>query len=231
MIDSEPSDRSDGAWLPRHPLPVALACMVCFAALAWVSGTGMGAGADRYLLMLLQSAGEEMQPAGTAWMREAARDLTAIGSISALVLATVSICGWLAVQGRWRNATLLAVTVTGGVACSFLLKLGFSQPRPDLIGTAPQVFTSSFPSSHAMSSLVVYLALAVALVREVKAHRMRRYWLVMAIVASFVAGISRVYLGVHWPSDVVAGWLAGVAWLMLCAMGIQRFAPSWLRRG
>jgi undecaprenyl-diphosphatase len=230
-MESTPSDRSADHWLPRRPLPIAFAGVLGLAALAWLSGTATGADFDRFLLTLLQGTGEEMMPAGPAWLREAARDLTAIGSISALLLATASVCGWLLVQGRWRNATLVAVTVAGGIACSFALKLGFGQPRPDLVGTAPLVFTSSFPSSHAMSSLIVYLTLAATLVRDMKTHRMRRYWLVMAVLASFIAGLSRVYLGVHWPSDVLAGWLAGATWLMLCAIAYTRLTPSWLRSG
>lgn len=231
MIDSVRRNPPDDDWLPRHPLPVAIVCVLAFAALAWISGTAAGTGIDRFLVTQLQSAGEELMPAGPAWLREAARDLTSIGSISVLMLATASVCGWLVVLGRWRNATLVLVTVVTGVVCSFLLKLGFSQPRPNLLSAVPQVFTSSFPSSHAMSSLIVYLTLAVTLIRGLNAPPLRLYWLILALLASLMAGLSRVYLGVHWPSDVLAGWLAGLAWLMLCAMVFQRFTPAWLHSG
>ena len=200
-----------------------------FVVLAWWSGSDWGQRLDQAILRALLYTGEPARPLGPDWLREAGRDLTALGSISVLVFISLAVGGWLALKRRWRSVLAMAATIIPGVLLSFGLKRLFSQPRPELIADVTQTFTSSFPSSHAMASLIVYLALADVISRQPGARAVRHYLLFMALAASFIAGFSRLYLSVHWPSDVLAGWTAGAAWLALSALvmhGLDRSRPG-----
>jgi undecaprenyl-diphosphatase len=127
---------------------------------------------------------------------------------------------------RRRGAALLvSASVGGGMIVSTLLKFGFERPRPDLVPHATQVYTASFPSGHAMLSAVVFLTLGALLARVHKPRRVKLFFLSLAVVLTMLVGCSRVYLGVHWPSDVLAGWCVGAAWAGLCwyaALLLQR---------
>ncbi|HKH34153.1 MAG TPA: phosphatase PAP2 family protein, partial [Beijerinckiaceae bacterium] len=115
--------------------------------------------------------------------------------------------------------------VGGGMLMSTLLKLGFARPRPDLVPHGARVYTASFPSGHAMLSAVTYLTLGALLARVQPRRRIKAFFLGLAILLTIVIGMSRVYLGVHWPSDVLAGWCGGAAWAALCwfvALQLQR---------
>jgi undecaprenyl-diphosphatase len=113
-------------------------------------------------------------------------------------------------------ALFVFVSVAGGQLLSSVLKLGVDRPRPELVSHLADVHTLSFPSGHAMMSAVTYLTLGALLARIMPNTALRIYVLGVAILATFLVGASRVYLGVHWPSDVLAGWCAGAAWAMLC---------------
>ncbi len=202
---------------PAIVLTAALA--VCFTFIAWWTGTEAGSALDRHLLLALQSVGDTTSPRGPAWLNEAGRDLTALGSISVLTLSTALVTGWLLLTRQLSLALGMLIVIAGGISASFMLKWGFSQPRPDLVSEATQVFTSSFPSSHAMSSLVTFVALAAVLGRQGTLAAARRYMIASALILSLVSGFSRVYLGVHWPSDVIGGWMAGAVWLLVADLG------------
>ncbi len=207
-------------------LILSLILTTTFALIAWWAQTDAGSAVDRYLLLSLQSVGDTTSPRGPEWLHEAGRDLTAMGSISVLLVSTILVTGWLSVTGQWKTALAMLVVIIGGVSASFMLKWGFDQPRPDLLGEATRVFTSSFPSSHAMASLVTFVTLAFALGRQTPSARASRYLLGCALLLSLVSGLSRVYLGVHWPSDVLAGWIAGTVWLLLASV----VAATWMKR-
>lgn len=204
-----------------------MAGSVGFIFLAWLKSSEWGQAMDTSLLLMLQSVGDDARPLGPAWMREAGRDLTALGSISVLLVSTLAVVGWLMLQRMWLGALLALVAIAGGTALSFALKMLFSQPRPDLLSEPTEVFTSSFPSSHAMASLVTFYTLAWVVGRGLPSAALQRYLLASAIVVSLISGFSRLYLGVHWPSDVLAGWLAGIVWLCLCAAVLGAFRPDW----
>ncbi len=102
--------------------------------------------------------------------------------------------------------------VLSGTIVSQLLKIGFARPRPDLVPYGTEVFTASFPSGHAMMSAVVYLTLGALLARTESRRRVKSYVMAIAAVLTLLVGLSRIYLGVHWPSDVVAGWALGAGW-------------------
>jgi undecaprenyl-diphosphatase len=108
---------------------------------------------------------------------------------------------------------------------STLLKMGFDRPRPDLVPHGALVYTASFPSGHATLSAVVYLTLGALLARVQPRLVLKLYLLGLAILLTVMVGVSRVYLGVHWPTDVLAGWAVGAAWALLCwatALWLQR---------
>ncbi len=171
---------------------------------------------DRAILLALRSPGNPADPIGPAWVQELGRDVTALGGNLMTTFVTVAAMGFLALQGKRRAALFVAVAVASGGMLSALLKSGFDRPRPDLVPHEAVVYTSSFPSGHAMTSAVVYLTLAAVLGRVLARRPQQIYFLSLALLITVAVGVSRVYLGVHWPSDVLAGWSAGAAWAMLC---------------
>jgi undecaprenyl-diphosphatase len=110
------------------------------------------------------------------------------------------------------------VSVVGGVLISQTMKWAFARPRPDLVPHGAEVFTASFPSGHSMMSAVVYLTLGALLARTQADPAVKTYVLVMAVVLTVLVGASRVYLGVHWPTDVLAGWALGGVWALICLL-------------
>jgi undecaprenyl-diphosphatase len=133
-----------------------------------------------------------------------------------LTMITLAAVIYLVLAGKARVALFLLVAIGGGVVLGFALKAGFGRPRPDLVPHAVRVFTDSFPSGHSMMSAATYLTLG-ALLARVESYRPLKVYLVgLAVLVSLVVGISRIYLGVHWPSDVLAGWSLGAAWALFC---------------
>jgi undecaprenyl-diphosphatase len=180
---------------------------------------------DRTLLLALRSAGDPSDPLGPRWFEEAARDVTGLGGTTILTFVTLAAIAYLLMTRKRHAALLVLAAVGGGMLMSTLLKLGFARPRPDLVPHSARVYTSSFPSGHAMLSAVTYLTLGALLARVQPRRRIKAFFLGLAILLTIVIGMSRVYLGVHWPSDVLAGWCGGAAWEALCwfvALQLQR---------
>ncbi len=182
---------------------------------------------DTEILLFFREAGRPNDPIGPLWMEEAVRDVTALGSMIVLVMVTAVTIFYLLLVRRWRSALLVLVTVGGGQILSSVLKLGIDRPRPDLVSHLAQVQTLSFPSGHAMMAAVTYLTLGTMLAGIVPGRATKIYVLGVAVLVTLMVGVSRLYLGVHWPSDVLAGWCAGFAWAMLCWLVARRL----LRRG
>ena len=171
---------------------------------------------DTDIMLAFREAGRPDDPVGPPWFEEAVRDITALGSMVVLVLVTATVIFYLLLIGWRRQALSVLVAVGGGQILSSLLKLGIDRPRPDLVSHLVNVQTLSFPSGHAMMAAVTYLTLGSMLAGIVPGRATRIYVLSVAILVTLLVGVSRVYLGVHWPSDVLAGWCAGFAWAMLC---------------
>jgi undecaprenyl-diphosphatase len=171
---------------------------------------------DTDIMLAFREAGRPDDPVGPPWLEEAVRDITALGSMVVLVLVTATVIVYLLLIGWRRHALLVLVAVGGGQVLSSLLKLGIDRPRPDLVSHLVNVQTLSFPSGHAMMAAVTYLTLGSMLAGIVPGRATRIYVLSVAIMVTLLVGVSRVYLGVHWPSDVLAGWCAGFAWATLC---------------
>lgn len=179
---------------------------------------------DETLLLSLRTAGNPSDPIGPRWFEEMMRDFTALGGTGVLIIVTLAVTGFLTIARKRHMALTVAVAVTTGMLLSQTLKWGFARPRPDLVPALTHVYTHSFPSGHAMVSAVVYLTLGVMLVRTSIRTAMKAYLLSIAILLTLIVGISRVYLGVHWPTDVLAGWAGGAAWALICWL-----AMLWLQ--
>lgn len=177
---------------------------------------------DKYLMAALRDPTDLRIPAGPVWLRGTMIDLTALGGVSILTVLTVIVAGYLLVARKAATAAFVIVAITGGALLSTSLKSLFHRPRPDLVAHLVDVNSTSFPSGHAMNSAVVYLTLGALLARTHLERPTRVYILGVAIMLTLSIGFSRVYLGVHWPSDVIAGWIVGAFWAALCSVIASR---------
>ena len=171
---------------------------------------------DTDILLAFRVPGDPSNPIGPSWFEEAMRDITALGSASVLVYITAVVIIYLGLARQWPLALFTFVSIAGGQVLSSVLKLGIDRPRPDLVSHLAQVHTMSFPSGHAMLSAVTYLTLGALLARAAPGRGVTIYVFSVAVLTTLMVGVSRIYLGVHWPSDVLAGWCAGFAWATLC---------------
>ncbi|WP_136635341.1 phosphatase PAP2 family protein [Pseudooceanicola onchidii] len=176
---------------------------------------------DEAVLLALRTPGDPSDPIGPHQVEIAMRDLTALGGVTILTLITVAVLVWLILKRQRATAGFLVAAMVGGQIISNVTKLGFSRPRPDLVPHGVEVSTASFPSGHSMMATVAYLTLAVILTRAEKSNPLKAFYLGVAVVLSLLVGTSRVYLGVHWPSDVLAGWSLGAFWA-LCVWLLAR---------
>lgn len=208
-------------------LAVAVSGFWIFAELADEVIEGSTHDLDRDLLLLLREPGNLHEPIGPAWLEEVVRDLTALGGTAVLTLTTLAVAGFFLLQRKLASMFYLLASVGGGVLISSVAKAFFDRARPDLVPYGSFVYSASFPSGHSMMAAVTYLALGVLVARTLPQRRLKIYVLSLAVFAVILVGISRVYLGVHWPTDVLAGWLAGAAWAAVCVLGARYLA----RRG
>jgi undecaprenyl-diphosphatase len=219
------------SWLGRREFAI-LAWLAVLSGGAWVFvevadevQEGETRSLDEALLLALRNPADRADPIGPAWLEELCRDFTALGGVGVLTLITLGVLGYLLLSRRYRNALFTFVAISGGLLASTLLKMGFDRPRPDLVPHDSMVYTSSFPSGHSMMSALTYLTLAALLANVQERHRLKAFLLIIAVFLTVLVGLSRVYVGVHWPTDVLAGWAAGAAWAALCwlvARAMQR---------
>lgn len=209
------------AWLGGHELGfLALLCAIAAGVLVFVHlasevKQGDTTNFDRRILLSMRNP-VDLSPRGSLAFQEAARDVTALGGVTILGLVTVIATGFLFLDGKSRMALFAAGSVVGGTIASTLLKDLFQRPRPDIVPHVVYASSSSFPSGHSMMSAVTYLTLGALLARSQERKRLKAYFLLLAAFLTFAVGVTRVYLGVHWPTDVLAGWIAGAIWAMLC---------------
>ncbi|MGB7343301.1 MAG: phosphatase PAP2 family protein [Pirellulaceae bacterium] len=171
---------------------------------------------DRWAVRSLREANDPANPIGPTWMEEAGRDLTALGGIAVMLIAIASSAGFLAINRAYRTMTVLLISTLSGMGATLLMKSLFARPRPDFVPHLSHVYTSSFPSGHSMMAAVVYLTLAVLIAPVLRHFWLRFYAIAVAAGLTVLVGISRVYMGVHYPTDVLAGWTAGLVWALTC---------------
>lgn len=195
-----------------------LLLLFVFSRLASEVSEGETLGFDRKILLALRDPADLSRPIGPLWLVGAALDITALGSATVLGLTVFAIAGFLLLQGLWRRALFVTAASCGGWFINSALKLLFQRPRPDLVPHLRDVMTLSFPSGHAMQSAVVYLTLGALSMHIAQRRLSKFYCMSVAMLATALVGSSRIYLGVHYPTDVLAGWLIGLSWALLCWM-------------
>src|SRR5205814_6013749 len=162
---------------------------------------------DRAILLSLRTPGNLAIPKGPQWVLSAALDVTALGSATVLGLAVVSVAGFLVLQGLWRRGLIVMGTSLGGWFLNGALKQLYQRPRPDIVPHLREAMSLSFPSGHALQSAAVYLTLGVLMMRLADRRITKGYCMTVAASATGLAGLSRVDIGVHYPTDVLAGAL------------------------
>ena len=182
-----------------------LLAMAALAAL-WLAMLLLGAGPGDRALLLALYAGDE------PWLALAALGITYLGNWTTVVVATIVGAAWLAYVGKQRAALVLLIASFSGRLLVILEKAYFARLRPEEDLRLAEVHYQSFPSGHAANSMIVYLAIALLAFDD---PRRRRVAVAGALLLSFLIGLSRPMLGVHWPSDVVAGWAFGLFWTLL----------------
>jgi undecaprenyl-diphosphatase len=216
---------------PRIELRVLLLLAVvaggawAFVELADAVRDGGSASFDRTLLLALRNPVDAADPLGPRWVEEVGRDITALGGLAVLFIVTAATAVYLLLIGKPHAALFVVAAVAGGELLATLFKAGFARPRPDLVPHGATVYTASFPSGHAMLSAVTYLTLGALLARMHAQAAVKVFFLGVAVLLTVLVGASRVYLGVHWPTDVLAGWSAGAVWAALCLL-----AARWFQR-
>jgi undecaprenyl-diphosphatase len=210
--------------LPRGNRRLALlaaGAVACFVAVAAVVASGTPA-FDEHLLRGLRTADNPAIPAGPHWLTTVVRDVTALGGWTVLSLLTLGVAGHLALRRKWAAvAAVLLAAVGGGVSCEGL-KVAFARPRPAVVPHLMEAHNASFPSGHSAAAAAVLLSIAAVLAGHTSRPRARAYLFGVAVLLTLVVGVSRVYLGVHYPTDVLGGWALGTAWALLSALVARR---------
>jgi undecaprenyl-diphosphatase len=212
------------AWLERRDLTLLLGLFavallgVTFLALAELVSEGRVATIDRAILLACRRDALGLQPVGPAWLASAAVDLTALGSSTVATLIVVVAFGFLLLAKRPRVAALVVAACAGaGVAIS-LLKAFYDRGRPDVTRMIVPAEGLSFPSGHATIGTALYLTLGVLIAGSLERRALRVYVVAVSAALALAIGLSRVYIGVHYPSDVLAGWTLGLGWALFCGL-------------
>lgn len=171
---------------------------------------------DRWAVRAFRTADDPTMPVGPGWVHEAGLDLTALGSHAIIVLVVAAVGIFLALQRHWRVMWLVLAASLGAMALSAGSKELIGRDRPEVVPHLREVTSPSFPSGHATLAAAVYLTLGAVLAQVVRGRWTRTYCLLLPMIIVFVVGLSRVYLGVHYPTDVLGGWALGLAWALVC---------------
>jgi undecaprenyl-diphosphatase len=176
---------------------------------------------DDWLLRLLRRTDDPAQLVGPRWLAEAVTDVTALGGTAVLVIVLLCAIGYLTLLRRYGAAAVVLAASVGGGLLIVSLKLLFGRSRPAVVPHLVTVEGLSFPSGHSMAAAVVYLTLGALLARFAARRRLRVYVIAVSLALTFLIGATRVCLGVHYPTDVLAGWAAGLAWALVCWLGAR----------
>lgn len=220
LQDARRGDR--GRFISLGAVLVALVALWVFVELADDAPEGDYLVLENRIMQVMRPGG---QPWGGEVMVSAMRDVTALGGTVVIVTMTVLILGYLSLCRRYRVALLIAVAIAGGQGLNAVLKHAFARERPDATLHLVEVRSPSFPSGHSMASSIFYLTSGALLARTAARRREKAYLMGCALLLTGAVGFSRVYLGVHYPTDVLAGWCAGATWAILCW-----FVADWLAR-
>lgn len=215
-------------WTGSHELAVLLALagaaggVWIFLKIASEVSDGETLPLDRKILLSMRRP--DLTPKGGPQFEEVMRDCTALGGVTVLTLLSLSTAAFLLMTGKRQMAGFVTFSIAGGLLLSLALKDTYHRPRPEFVSHESAIMTSSFPSGHSMLSALTYLTLGALLARSYTRKRLKAFFLCLAFLVTTLVGVSRVYLGVHWPTDVLAGWTAGSTWATLCWL-----AARWLQ--
>ena len=204
-------------------------CLLGFVALSDEVSEGETQDFDERVLRLLRDPKDPSVARGPRWLPVSAEEVTALGGVTVLLLVTLAVSGFLLLGRRYRTLVMVLLATVGGAGMNTLLKSLFSRPRPSVVPHLTEVMTQSFPSGHAMLSATVYLTLGGLLAQLAERRRLKAYILGVAVLLPFLVGLTRVYLGVHYPTDVLGGWVAGLAWALLAVVlvrAVRRRSPA-----
>lgn len=176
---------------------------------------------DHRIFLLFRNPADISDPLGPDWLSEAALEVTAIGGYPLITLTVGIVTGLLLVLKRYGPALYTVLSIGTGALLSQALKGYYDRPRPDIVKHLDVVHTASFPSGHALITTLAYLTLAALVIRFVDDWRARVYVVAVAVFIALIVGLSRIYLGVHWPTDVAAGWAIGAAWAGLTWLAVS----------
>jgi undecaprenyl-diphosphatase len=206
------------------PRPGIARCLV----LAGLTGApaAPALGLERSILLRLRDPDDPAAALGPLWLEEGVRDITALGSNTILAIVVLVTVVGLVLTGRPRRGLVLLASAAGLLLVVNLLKIAFGRPRPDLLAELP-VLSASFPSSHAAMATAIYLMVALVIAGAAPRPALGHLAVAVAIALGAAIGTSRLYLGVHWPSDVLAGWLLGLLW----ALATMRIGDRLAARG
>jgi len=171
---------------------------------------------DTHVLRALRETNDPATPIGPRWLSGVAMDLTALGGPTVIGLLVFSITVFLLLQGMSRHALIVLSAAVSAWGLEWMLKAAFARARPAVVPHLREVFSPSFPSGHALESAAVYLTLGAMLMRLAERRLTKIYCVAMAMFLTLLVGASRVYLGVHYPTDVLAGWIVGLFWASIC---------------
>lgn len=215
-------------WLGGHELVMLLGLLIITAG-SWgflvLAGEVVEGDTQRFddrLIRALRTPDDPAVPIGPSWMEDVGRDVTSLGSVAILGLVTAAAAGFLWLDRRYGTLWLVLGSTASGFALAAVLKAFYRRPRPDVVPHLMQAYHSSFPSGHSMMSAVVYLTLGALMTRVFHERRLKFYFLAVAIVVTGLVGVSRIYMGVHYPTDVLAGWMAGLVWATCCWLIARR---------
>lgn len=216
-------------WIQRPLVPVlvfvVLATLWAFIEVAGEVNEQETRRFDESILLAMREPGNTADPIGSPRVEEMARDLTALGGFTLLTGVTLISAGVAFFGGRPKLAWLGMASIISGSFVMSLLKRSYDRPRPDLVEHGTLVHNASFPSGHSMMAAMVYLTLGILLARTQRKKRVRVFIVSISILITLLVGTSRVYLGVHWPTDVMAGWMLGGAWAILFWLVAMRVDP------
>jgi undecaprenyl-diphosphatase len=215
--------------LRRSALVLALALASAVLAVGFFSLSravrgGRTAEIDRRVLLAMRTADDLSDPVGPRWFEELCRDATALGGVGVMALLIGSVTAFFWLSDIHHAAVYVAVACLSAVLLNVGMKRAFDRPRPDLVPQRMHTYTSSFPSGHSTGAAAVYLTLGMVASQFVERRRVKALFLGVAVLVTGAVGASRVYLGVHWPSDVLGGWAVGTAWALVCWC-----VASWLQ--
>ena len=180
-------------------------------------------GFDQTILLWLRQPGDLGRPIGPHWLVHAMGDITSLGGVTVLAILTLLATVYLLLDRKTTIAVFLFLSVFSGWLASTGLKIIVARARPDVVPHLVDVNDLSFPSGHAMVSAVTYLTLGALLARTQRFRATRIFVMGAGIFLATIIGLSRIYLGVHYPTDVLAGWVAGSLWALLCWLVSKRF--------